>query len=267
VPEGIYQRRGSGGGHMVSLSIVVFPLLFISLLLSLLMPSASVNGATTTVTVFAASSLTKAYNSLGASFQKAHPGVAIRFSFAASNTLASQIRSGAPADIFASADTESMNSVISDFPSPVDYVLNQVVVAVPKSSTINSVKGLNGSTKWLQCGHAVPCGIAADSALAAEGTVTSTPVSLESSASSALAKLLAGAVDAAIIYRTDVIANSSKIRAIDFADFHSALTQYQLGVSDRKETARNHWAQTFFRYLAGHSARKFLAASGFMLSQ
>lgn len=249
------------------LSIVVIPLFVISSLTSLLIPSALASGATTTVTVFAASSLTKAYNSLGASFQKAHPGVIIRFSFAASNTLATQIRAGAPADIFASADTESMKSVIADFPSPVDYVMNQVVVAVPKSSTIISVKGLNGSTKWLQCGHAVPCGMAADAALTAEGTVTSTPVSLESSASSALAKLIAGAVDAAIIYRTDVIANSSKIRAIDFSDPGSASTQYQLGVSVRKATSRNHWARTFFLYLSGHNAKKFLAGSGFMLSQ
>ena len=220
-----------------------------------------------TVTVFAASSLTKAYNSLAAIFQTAHPGVTIRFSFASSNTLAMQIHSGAPVDIFASADVQSMSLVAAEIPSPVNYLVNQVVVAVPKSSPINSVKGLNGATQWLQCGHTVPCGIAADSALKAEGTVTSRPVSLESSAAGAVAKLLAGSVDAAIVYKTDVIANATKLKAINFIDPGAASTQYQLGMSVAKATARNHWAQTFFLFLKGHSAKKFLAASGFMLSQ
>ena len=224
-------------------------------------------GPPNTVTVFAASSLTKPYNSLAAMFQSAHPGVTIRLSFASSNTLAIQIRSGAPADIFASADVQSMFSVAAEIPSPVNYLVNQVVVAVPKSSPITSVKGLNGATKWLQCAHAVPCGIAADSALKAEGTVTSRPVSLESSAAGAVAKLLAGSVDAAIVYKTDVIANATKLKAINFVDPDAASTQYQLGISVAKATARNHWAQTFFLFLKGHSAKKFLAASGFMLSQ
>jgi len=223
--------------------------------------------SSSTVTVFAASSLTKAYSSLGAKFQSAHPGITIRFSFGSSTTLATQINAGAPADIFASADQISMSAVKAEIPEPVNYVANQVVVAVAKNSPINSIKELNGSTIWIQCGHTVPCGVAADAALAAEGTVKSGPVSLESSAAATLAKLLAGSVDAAIVYRTDVIANSSKLKAIPFSNSLAASTQYQLGISTLKATARNHWAQTFYSYLKGHDAKKFLMASGFMLSQ
>jgi molybdate transport system substrate-binding protein len=223
--------------------------------------------STGTVTVFAASSLTKAYSSLGAKFQAAHPGITIRFSFGSSTTLATQINAGAPADIFASADTASMVAVKAEIPHALNYLVNQVVVAVAKNSAINSVKDLNGSTIWIQCSHTVPCGSAADSALAAEGTVKNGPASFESSAATTLAKLLAGSVDAAIIYRTDVIANSSKLRAIPFSDSVAASTQYQIGISTLKTTVGNHWAQTFYSYLKGHDAKKFLTASGFMLSQ
>lgn len=230
-------------------------------------PASMAQNDSRTVTVFAASSLTKVFTSLGSKFQAAHPGITVRFSFASSTTLATQISAGAPADIFASADIASMSSVAAEVPHPIDYLLNQVVVAVPKGAKIKRISDLNGGAKWLQCAHSVPCGIAADSALKSEGTVMSNPVSLEGSDASALAKLLAGSVDAAIVYKTDVIANPSKLTAIPFANTAAASTQYQLGILAQSASAKSHWAQTFFLYLKGHSAKKLLASSGFTLSQ
>ena len=229
--------------------------------------SSLANAQFSTVTVFAASSLTKAFNALGAKFQAAHAGVTIRFSYGSSTTLATQISAGAPADIFASADTTSMSSVLSEVPNPIDYVVNQVVVALPKSSKITKITDLNIGTKWLQCSHTVPCGIAADAAVKAEGSVSSSPVSLESSDASAAAKLLAGSVDAAIIYKTDVIANPIKLKAISFSNPSAASTRYQLGISKLSLNSKNHWAQTFFRYLNSHDAKRFLTASGFIILQ
>ena len=74
--------------------------------------SSLANAQSSTVTVFAASSLTKAFNALGAKFQAIHVGVAIRFSYGSSATLATQISAGAPADLFASADIFAMSSVL-----------------------------------------------------------------------------------------------------------------------------------------------------------
>lgn len=218
------------------------------------------------VNIFAASSLTKAYTALAAKFMQAHPNVSIKISFGSSATLATQIASGAPADIFVSADLTSMKSAAVQFPTATNYVINQVVLAVPKGSTIVKFTDLNRKFTWLQCGHSVPCGIAADAALKSEGTVTSAPVSLEPSASSALAKLLSGAVDAAILFKTDVIANSAKLKAIPFSNPESASSQYQVGLSNSKATGKNVWAKTFYTYLNGHAAMKFLAASGFMVN-
>ena len=240
---------------------------FLAATLLIPVPASQAQSDSRTVTVFAASSLTKAFSALGASFQAAHPGITVRFSFASSTTLATQINSGAPADIFVSADVSAMSSVVAEVPNPIAYLVNQVVVAVPRGSKIRKISDLNAGFKWLQCSHSVPCGIAADSALASEGSVTSTPVSLESSDASAVAKLLAGSVDAAIVYKTDVVANQSKLTAITFANTAAASTQYQLGISTQKRTAKSHWAQTFFDYLKGHNAKKLLAASGFTISQ
>lgn len=232
---------------------------------SLLSPVAHADG-TQTVTVFAASSLTKAYTSLAQKFESAFPAVTIKISYGSSTTLATQINSGAPADIFASADIPDMSAVASTFPAPLNYLVNQVVIAVPKSSHITNESGLNGAVAWLQCGHTVPCGIAADAALKSDGIVTSSPVSLESSDANALAKLLAGSVDAALVYKTDVIANPTKLRAIAFKDVAAASTQYELALSNSPTTTKSHWAHTFFTYLNSHDARKFLTASGFVLS-
>ncbi len=218
---------------------------------------------THTVTIFAASSLTKAYTALADKFQKAFPKIKVSLVFGSSSTLATQINNGAPADIFATADIASMTLTDGQFPKPVNYVTNQVILAVPINSPITSFNGLNGSTKWLQCGHTVPCGAAADAGLKADGIVTSSPVSLESSDASALAKLLAGAVDAALIFRTDVIANPSKIRAIPFAHSDAANSQYQIAISNSKSTVKNPWVKTVYSYFTATQAKIFLKQSGF----
>src|SRR4051812_44851329 len=56
------------------------------------------------ITVFAAASLTDAFEKLGPQFEAAHAGTSVKFNFAASSELATQINEGAPADVFASAD-------------------------------------------------------------------------------------------------------------------------------------------------------------------
>lgn len=199
------------------------------------------------VMVFAASSLSDSYAQLGKQFERAHPGVKIKFSFQASSTLATQIKAGAPADIFVSAEP---------FPGGTDYLENSVVVAVPKSSTIKAISDLN-KVNWIQCAHEVPCGQVADAALVGEG-VTKKPLSLEPRVTSAVAKLLAGEVDAAIIYRTDVLANRNKLRAIEFTNKEASKTTYQIA-----QLRKNRWATTFSNYLQSKAAIKFLVSKGF----
>ena len=242
----------------------------VKVILSLLTLSFALSSAQTatavvskSVNVLAASSLQDQYTALAKKFEAAHPGVKINISFGSSTTLANQIAAGAPVDIFVSADQASMTLAKSEITNPADYVVNQVVLAVPINSSISNISGLNGNVKWIQCAHTVPCGIAADRALAAEGRVKSSPVSYETTASSTLAKLLAGAVDAAIIFKTDVIANPTKLRAIEFSDPQAASSQYQIGIAKSAIAKKNRWANTFFRYLKSSDIRKALLKAGF----
>jgi len=235
------------------------------LLITVLNPH-SANAATPkNVNVLAASSLQAQFTTLTKKFEAAHPGVKINISFGSSTTLANQINSGAPFDIFISADELSMASAKSEIANPSDYVINQVVLAVPSTSTIKKISDLNVKVKWIQCARIVPCGIAADRALKSEGGIKSSPVSFEASASSTLAKLLAGAVDAAIVYKTDVIANSTKIRAIPFVDSQAASTQYKIGMSKSAFESNNRWANRIYLYLQSTEIRRALEKAGFQV--
>ena len=204
--------------------------------------------AASNVTVFAASSMTESFTQVGKQFEKAHSGIKIVFSFQASSTLITQIKAGALADILVSAEPFSGGS---------DYLVNRVVLGVPKTSSITKISDLNNKkVTWIQCAHEVPCGSTADAALVGEG-VTSRPISLEPKVSSAVAKLLAGEVDAAIIYRTDVLANK-KLRAIEFANKDAAKTSYQIA-----QLSKNRWAASFKNYLQSKAVFKQLQNKGF----
>ena len=250
------RRKWQGVCFALSLSVLVA---------ALLNPQSANAASPKNVNVFAASSLQAQYNVLIKKFVAAHPGVKVNISYGSSATLASQINSGAPFDIFVSADETSMTSAESEIASPSDYVLNQVVLAVPLTSTIKKISNLNGKVKWIQCARTVPCGIAADRAISSQGGIKTSPVSFEPSASSTVAKLLAGAVDAAIVYKTDVIANSSKIRAITFADTKAASTQYKIGIAKTAIANDNRWAKRIFQYLQSTEIRLALAKAGFQV--
>ena len=219
--------------------------LMAAIALMILSPSAM---AANSINVFAASSLTESYTQIGKQFEKAHKGIKVNFSFQASSTLAKQIKEGAPADIFVSAEPFAGGS---------DYLINRVVLGIPVNSPIKKISDLNGKVIWIQCAHEVPCGAVADAALKSEN-VSTKPVSYEPKASSVLAKLLAGEVDAAIIYRTDMIANAKKIRAIEFNDQEGAKTTYQIA-----QLRKNRWAATFMNYLNSKEVLKIMVQKGF----
>ncbi len=75
--------------------------------------SKSSASSTGTITVFAASSLMGTFTQLGKQFDAAHPGDTVKFSFGPSSGLSTQITSGAPADVFASASVKDMGTVVA----------------------------------------------------------------------------------------------------------------------------------------------------------
>lgn len=210
--------------------------------------------ASNNVTVFAASSLTESFTELGKRFQRANPESDISFSFQASSTLANQIKSGAPADIFISASKEDMQGIATGR----NYLINRVVLGLPRSSKLKSISDLNNRNYvWIQCALVVPCGAAADKALQSEG-IKSKPSSYELKASNVISKLLAKEVDAAVIYRTDAIAYKKQIKALEFTDRSAATTQYKIALLTKGQLAQN-----FYTFLQSKVALKYLASKGF----
>ncbi len=89
-----------------------------------------------TLTVYAAASLTDAFTELGKAFEAKHSGVRVVFNFGGSQNLRTQIEQGAPADVFASANTREMNTLVTqrfvDANLPKVFLTNQLVVILPK---------------------------------------------------------------------------------------------------------------------------------------
>lgn len=226
---------------------------------------ASLNrGAKTTLTVFAASSLGDTFTTIGKEFEAKNPGVTVQFSFLASSTLATQMLAGAPVDLFASASITDMNTVKVLVPKSVLFASNRVVLATPRDNRfhINKIVDLNKrGLKWIQCAYVVPCGVAADAALASEGRITSKPVSLEPKVASVVAKLVSGEVDAAIIYHTDFIANKSVLKEIRFKNTSAATTRYPIGIV--KTSTQQSLAKAFVDTVVSAYGRKVLAEAGF----
>jgi molybdate transport system substrate-binding protein len=87
------------------------------------------------LTVSAAASLTDAFKQIGKRFEADHPGVTVRFSFAASGMLIQQISQGAPVDVFASADADTMRRGVEQgliaAASRRDFAANTLVLIVP----------------------------------------------------------------------------------------------------------------------------------------
>jgi molybdate transport system substrate-binding protein len=181
-----------------------------------------------TVTVLAAASLTEAFTTLGEQLEKDHPGTTVKFSFAASSELATQITSGAPADVFASASPSTMDQVVQAGAAagdPVVFVRNRLQIAVPAGNPAE-VAGLadfaTTDLKVALCAPEVPCGDAADRAFDAAG-VTPAPDTLEPDVKAVLSKVSLGEVDAALVYRTDVIAAGDQVEGIDFPEAGDAV--------------------------------------------
>ena len=102
-----------------------------------------------TLTILAASSLTDAFGQLGKTFEQQNPGTTVKTSFGASSDLLAQIQQGAPADVFASAAEEEMNTAVKDglvSGKPVAFVKNREVVMVPKDNPAN-IKSIEDLSK------------------------------------------------------------------------------------------------------------------------
>jgi molybdate transport system substrate-binding protein len=223
-------------------------------------------GHSGTVTVFAAASLKATFTKIASEFEAANPGTRVTLNFAGSSDLATQISQGAPADVFASADTRNM-AKLSDAKlidgSASDFATNVLEIAVPPANpaSIASFADLaKPGIKVVVCAPQVPCGSATEKVEKASGT-TLNPVSEESSVTDVLGKVTSGEADAGLVYVTDVKTAGGKVRGIPFSEADQAVNTYPIatvGNSSNKELAK-----AFVAMVTGSEGRKVLSDAGF----
>ena len=215
-----------------------------------------------TINVFAAASLTGTFTQLGKDFEAAHPGVRVVFNFAGSSALAQQINQGAPADVFASAAPKNMDQV-TDKGTATTFVQNKLEIAVPKGNP-GKIAGLTDfadkNKKIAICAVQVPCGAAAKKVFDATKIVAE-PDSLEQDVKAALAKVSLGEVDAALVYKTDVLAAKGKVEGIDFPEADKAINEYP--IATLTEAKNPDGAKAFVDFVLSARGRTVLTAAGF----
>lgn len=218
------------------------------------------------LTVFAAASLKNVFTELGGSFEASHPGTTVTFSFAGSADLVSQLQAGAPADVFASADTKNMDKAQADqllLGDPVLFASNTLQIAVPPDNPaqISSLADLGrAGVKLVTCAPAVPCGAAAQRVATAAG-VTLRPVSEETSVADVLNKVQSGEADAGLVYVTDVKGAHGKVTGVSFPESAQAVNHYPIAVlaASRQRDLGGEFAQL----VTGPEGRQVLSAAGF----
>ncbi|MGI8458119.1 MAG: molybdate ABC transporter substrate-binding protein [Propionibacteriaceae bacterium] len=221
------------------------------------------------LTVFAAASLQSTFTELGAQFESAHPGTRVVFSFAGSADLVTQLQGGAPADVFASADTTIMDKAAGDdllSGTPVDFASNTLEIAVPPDNPagVASLADLTRSgVKVVLCAPVVPCGSAAQRVETA-AAIDITPVSEESSVTDVLNKVSTGEADAGLVYLTDVKNAGATVTGVRFPESSAAVNRYPIAILAASKHAD--LASQFVNLVTGTQGQQVLADAGFAQS-
>lgn len=220
-----------------------------------------------TVVVFAATSLTDAFDKIGAQFDKANPGVTVKFNYNGSSSLATSITQGAPADVFASAAPANMKTVTdagdaSGTPQIFTRNTAEIMVETGNPQKIKSVSDLaNPKVKVVVCAPEVPCGALAQDVFKNAG-VTVKPVSEETNVGGVVTKVTLGEADAGIVYVTDVKANESKAAGVPIPASQNDITEYP--IVQVKGAPNATAAKAFISYVLGPAGQQVLASSGFL---
>jgi molybdate transport system substrate-binding protein len=230
-----------------------------------------------TLTVFAASSLTDAFQEIGAGFEAAHPGLSVTFNFGGSASLRAQIEQGAQAGVFASANAKEMDALVSAglvaADAPAIFLTNKLVVILPATNpaNINGLQDLSqAGLKLILAAEEVPVGKYARQALgnmeAAFGAgfkdrVLANVVSNEDNVKQVVAKVQLGEADAGIVYVSDAVA-APELKTIDIPDARNVMAEYPIAAV--LGSANPDTAQEFIHYVLAPEAQAVLQKWGFL---
>ncbi len=204
----------------------------------------AVRSQTSPLTIYAAASLTDIFRT----FDPAQ-----KYSFAGSNTLETQIRNGAPADLFAAAAPLNTQRLFKQglVEKPVTFTSNRLALIVPRSNPagINSVYDLKRKpVKLVIAGASVPVGGYTRTVLRKMGllSVLSKVVSQETDVRAVTSKVALGQADAGFVYITDARSVSDQVNVIRIPAWAQPRVRYEIAVvsSSSNKAAARAWVKT-----------------------
>jgi len=217
--------------------------------------------------VFAAASLHGAFSDAGAQFEKAHPGVAVRFDFDGSQILETQLANGAPADVFASADLRWMHAAQTQrlVAPPIAFAGNAIVAVAAAASHDRTLQDLARPGARVDiCADSVPCGRYARYVLGRVHLTTAVMrnvVSNELDVEAVLTKVELGAVEAGFVYATDARAAGASVRLIPIPHWAQPSISYPIAVTSGSAHAA--LARAFVSFLRARAGQAILRKYGF----
>ncbi|MGH3691388.1 MAG: molybdate ABC transporter substrate-binding protein [Microbacterium sp.] len=212
------------------------------------------------LTVYAAASLSGAFDAIGEAFTAENPDVEFSPVYDGSSTLVTQILEGAPADVFASADEANMDKAADVAVDPTLFASNTLVIAVPAGNPggVEALADLADVTTVL-CAPEVPCGAASAKLLSAAG-VTVDAASLEQNVTAVLTKVAASEADAGLVYATDVIGRDD-VEVIVPDGAAEVVNHYPIAALS--DAPNSEAADAFVAFVLSEAGQKILADFGF----
>ncbi len=217
--------------------------------------------------VFAAASLTDAFDDVGDAFTAAHPEVSITFNYAGSSSLAASITEGAPADVFASANPAEMANVVDAGLAPEDpptFARNGLQIVVPADNPA----GVEGLEDFAEddlliglCAEEAPCGALARDLLEAQDVAPAIDTN-EPDVRALLTKVETGELDAGLVYRTDARSAGGAITAIDVPGADDVVSEYPIVALS--EAPNRDAAEAFVDFVLSEEGQAILDGHGFL---
>ena len=231
-----------------------------------------VNAAT--LEVYAAASLTDAFQQIGGQFTREHPGSKVEFNFGGSQLLRTQIEQGAPADVFASADTVQMNKLRASVGATLPKIFTHntlVVIATKRNHRVNKISDLASTgVKVVLAGPTVPAGHYGNQMLTKlnrvygptfSARVQSNVVSQEINVRAVLVKVELGEADAGIVYVTDARSAKGTVRQIAIPRSLNVPAEYPIAVVSSSHVPK--LAQSFVSLVESTNGQAILRHFGF----
>jgi molybdate transport system substrate-binding protein len=216
--------------------------------------------------VFAAASLTDAFNAIEDAFEDANQGVDVRLNLAGSTTLREQIREGAPASVFASADRARMDDVVEAeliAGTPVDFAGNSLTIAVPSGNPgdVSAIDDLSDAGLLVgACAAGVPCGDLSTEVFDQAG-VDPAVDTYEPDVRALLSKIADAELDTGLVYVTDVAARPDAVEPIALPEGIEASSTYP--IATLLDAPNPVAAAVFVEFVLSDAGQQILRAHGF----